>query len=104
MSDVDPTTYDHVVVAFSGGKDSLACVLHLIGRGVPRERLELWHHDVDGREGSALMDWPVTRDYCRKVAAALDIPLYFSWKEGGFAREMDRGSVQVGRGRREGRG
>lgn len=84
------TSYDHVVVAFSGGKDSLACVLHLIEAGVPREKIELWHHDIDGREGSWLMDWPVTRDYCRKVAAALGLPIFFSWKEGGFEREMLR--------------
>ena len=27
--------------------------------GVDISKIELWHHDVDGREGSALqMDWP----------------------------------------------
>jgi 3'-phosphoadenosine 5'-phosphosulfate sulfotransferase (PAPS reductase)/FAD synthetase len=36
------------------------------------------------------MDWPCTRDYCRKVAAAFGVPLYFSWKVGGFEREMMR--------------
>lgn len=87
---LDLTSYDHVIVAFSGGKDSLACVLHLLECGVPRERMELWHHDVDGREGSTLMDWPVTRDYCRKVAAALGMPIFFSWKRGGFEGEMCR--------------
>ena len=59
-SEIDPDTYDHVIVAFSGGKDSVACLLHLLDLGVPREKIELWHHDVDGREGSDLMDWPVT--------------------------------------------
>lgn len=83
-------SYDHFVVAFSGGKDSLACLLCLIDLGVPRERIELWHHDVDGREGSALMDWPVTRDYCKKVAEAFGVAIYFSWKAGGFEREMLR--------------
>ena len=86
----DLASYDHFIVAFSGGKDSLACVLHLLDLGVPRDRIELWHHDVDGQEGSRLMDWPVTRDYCRAVAEALEIPLYFSWKVGGFEREMRR--------------
>jgi len=86
----DLHTYDHVIVAFSGGKDSLACVLHLLELGVERERLELWHHDVDGREGSALMDWPCTREYCRKVAEAFGLRIYFSWKVGGFEREMNR--------------
>lgn len=86
----DLATYDHVIVAFSGGKDSVACLLHLLDLGVPRDKLELWHHDVDGREGSDLMDWPVTRDYCRKVAAAFGLPIYFSWKMGGFEGEMLR--------------
>lgn len=83
-------SYDVVVVAFSGGKDSVACVLHLLDLGVPRERIELWHHDVDGREGSDLMDWPVTRDYCRRFAEAMGLRVYFSWKDGGFEGEMLR--------------
>jgi hypothetical protein len=41
-------------VAFSGGKDSVAAVLDLKERGVAMERVELWHHEVDGREGSWL--------------------------------------------------
>lgn len=86
----DLASYDTIIVAFSGGKDSLACVLHLIDLGVSRDRIELWHHDVDGREGSELMDWTCTRDYCAKVAAALGIRLYNSWKVGGFEREMLR--------------
>lgn len=86
----DPNAYDVVVVAFSGGKDSLACLLHLLELGVPREKIELWHHDVDGQEGSTLMDWACTRDYCRKIAAAFGVKLFFSWKVGGFEREMLR--------------
>jgi len=82
--------YDHVIVAFSGGKDSMACLLHLLDIGVERERIELWHHDVDGREGSDLMDWGITRAYCRRVAETFGIPLYFSWKVGGFEGEMTR--------------
>ena len=38
----------------------LAALLRLLDLGVDRDRLELWHHDVDGREGSTLMDWPFT--------------------------------------------
>ena len=83
-------TYDHILVAFSGGKDSIACVLHLLRLGVPKERIDLHHHDVDGREGSTFMDWACTRDYCRKFAAALGLQLYFSWKVGGFEGEMNR--------------
>ena len=88
--EVDPCSYDHVLVAFSGGKDSLACLLHLLELGVPRSKIELMHHDVDGREGSTLMDWPCTRAYCRAIAAAFGVPIFFSWKVGGFEREMLR--------------
>jgi 3'-phosphoadenosine 5'-phosphosulfate sulfotransferase (PAPS reductase)/FAD synthetase len=88
-------TYDFIIVCTSGGKDSLVCLLHLLTLGVPRSLIELWHHDVDGPESEGvgstpLMDWRCTRDYCRKLAAAFEVPLYFSWKEGGFEREMLR--------------
>lgn len=82
--------YDHIIVAFSGGKDSAACVLHLLEQGADPGKIELWHHLIDGREGSTLMDWPVTEDYCRAFAKALNLPIYFSWKEGGFEGEMLR--------------
>lgn len=36
------------IVAFSGGKDSVAMVLHLLEIGVPKESIHLHHHDVDG--------------------------------------------------------
>jgi 3'-phosphoadenosine 5'-phosphosulfate sulfotransferase (PAPS reductase)/FAD synthetase len=93
MSDTtepDLHSYDTYVVAFSGGKDSLASLLHLLEEGVPFEDIELWHHDVDGREGPGLMDWPVTTDYVQSVADTLGIDVYFSWKKGGFEREMLR--------------
>jgi 3'-phosphoadenosine 5'-phosphosulfate sulfotransferase (PAPS reductase)/FAD synthetase len=82
--------YDKYIVAFSGGKDSLACVLHLLEQGVNKSDVELWHHDIDGREGAGFMDWPITPDYCRAVAKALGIPIYFSWKVNGFLGEMLR--------------
>jgi 3'-phosphoadenosine 5'-phosphosulfate sulfotransferase (PAPS reductase)/FAD synthetase len=82
-------SYDKILVAFSGGKDSLAMVLHLLDMGVPREQIELHHHDVDGH-GRNFMDWPITAAYCRAVAAHLGLPIYFSWKVGGFEREMLR--------------
>lgn len=82
-------TYDKYIVAFSGGKDSTACFLNLLDQGVPTSKIELWHHLVDGRDG-IFMDWPVTEDYCRKFAEAFNVPVYFSWKEGGFRREMLR--------------
>lgn len=82
--------YDYVVLAFSGGKDSMACLLHLLDSGCPKEKIELWHHLIDGKEGSKMMDWPITEDYCRKVAKAFGLPIYFSWRVGGFEREMNR--------------
>lgn len=82
--------YDRYVVFFSGGKDSIACLLHLLEMGIDRSKIELHHHLVDGKEGSELMDWPVTEDYCRKFAAAFDLKIYFSWRVGGFEREMLR--------------
>ena len=87
---VDLSGYDYIIVAFSGGKDSLACLLYLLEQGVDPSKIELWHHDIDGREGSDLMDWTITRDYCKKVAAAFGVKIYFSWLQGGFEREMTR--------------
>jgi 3'-phosphoadenosine 5'-phosphosulfate sulfotransferase (PAPS reductase)/FAD synthetase len=90
LHDFDLTDYDTYIVAFSGGKDSIACFLRLLDLGVPKSKIELWHHCIDGKEGSVLMDWPVTEDYCRKFAEAFEVPLYLSWKTGGFEREMLR--------------
>jgi 3'-phosphoadenosine 5'-phosphosulfate sulfotransferase (PAPS reductase)/FAD synthetase len=89
--------YDRIVVAFSGGKDSLACVLRLLDLGAPADRIELWHHDVDGGpDADRFMDWPCTADYCRKVAAALGLPLLFNWRAGGFQGEMLRNDAPTG--------
>jgi len=82
-------SYDKYIVYFSGGKDSMACFLHLLEEGVDREKIELWHHDIDG-DGETFMDWECTPDYCRKFAEAFQVPIYFSYKEGGFLREMLR--------------
>ena len=98
-SEIDLRSYDKIVVAFSGGKDSTACVLYLLESGVPKDKFELWHHIIDGREGSTLMDWPVTEDYCRAFARALDIKIYFNWKVGGFEMEMLIG-IKVTSGKR----
>lgn len=83
VPEVDLTQYDKIIVAFSGGKDSTACFLHLIDQGVPTEKIELWHHDIDGR-GPLFMDWESTPSYCRAFAKAFNVPIFFSWKEGGF--------------------
>jgi 3'-phosphoadenosine 5'-phosphosulfate sulfotransferase (PAPS reductase)/FAD synthetase len=91
---IELNTYDRILVAFSGGKDSLACVLHLLDLGVAREKIELHHHDVDGG-ARAFMDWTVTPAYCRAVAAALGIRIFFSYKVGGFEREMLRENART---------
>lgn len=81
--------YDTICVAYSGGKDSLASLLHLLDLGVPRSIIELHHHDVDGH-GEPLMDWPCTPAYVRATGAAMGVPVVLSWREGGFVREMLR--------------
>lgn len=91
----DLSSYERIVVFFSGGKDSVACVLHLIDLGVAPECIELHHHSVDGHEGSTLMDWPVTGGYCKAFAKAFGLRLYFSWKVGGFEREMLRENART---------
>ena len=87
--DFDLLNYDKYIVSFSGGKDSTACLLYLLDNGVPKEKIELWHQEIDGR-GPSLFDWEVTPDYCRKLGQAFGIPVLFQWKEGGFTREMLR--------------
>ena len=81
--------YDIYIVAFSGGKDSTASFLHLLDIGIPREKIELWHHDIDGK-GEHFMDWEVTPSYCKQFADSFGVPIYFSWREGGFEQEMLR--------------
>ena len=81
--------YDKALIFFSGGKDSLASLITILEMGYPRKNIELHHHLVDGKN-THFMDWPITEAYCRAVAKALKIPLYFSWREGGFEREMLR--------------
>jgi 3'-phosphoadenosine 5'-phosphosulfate sulfotransferase (PAPS reductase)/FAD synthetase len=85
----NPRTYDRVVVAFSGGKDSLAALLRILDLGVCPSRIELHHHAVDG-QGPVLMDWPITPAYVAALARHFGLPLYTSWREGGFRREMAR--------------
>lgn len=92
----DLASYDHFLIAFSGGKDSVAMVLDLLERGVDPAKIELWHHDVDGREDDGnFMDWPVTADYFRKFAAAFGLRIYFSWRIGGFKRELLKSNAMI---------
>lgn len=86
---MDLHDYDKYIVSFSGGKDSTALLLFLLDNNIPKERIELWHQEIDGR-GKTLFDWEVTPDYCRKLGKAFGIPVFFQWKAGGFEREMLR--------------
>lgn len=90
--------YDRVIIANSGGKDSLASFLYVLQCGVPREKIELWHHRVDGMPGDiqgnspqfGLFDWPCTDAYNEALGRAFNVPVYFSWRMGGITREMFR--------------
>lgn len=83
----DLHSYDKFIVSFSGGKDSTATFLYLLDNGIPKNKIELWHQDIDGG-GDTFFDWEITPDYCRKFAEAFGVKIYFQWKEGGFKREM----------------
>ncbi len=99
--DPDLQSFDKIVVLFSGGKDSLACLFYVVelclqlGIDVS-STVEAWHHAVDGRparfggSGTHTWDWPVTESYCEKVCEAVGVPIFFSWREGGITREMLR--------------
>jgi len=82
--------YEKILVSFSGGKDSLALVLDLLERGVPRDRIQLWHQCVDGEAGvdQPFVDWPCTESYVRAVGQALGVRVLFQWRLGGFLGEM----------------
>ena len=92
MERIDFTSYDRIIIACSGGKDSIATLLHLLECGAPVERMELWHHDVDG-QGPSFMDWPSTTSYVHALANHFEIPCYLSWREGGLKGEILRNGV-----------
>lgn len=79
-----------IIVAFSGGKDSLAVLLMLLEMGVEPHQIELWHHLIDEPGKPSRFDWPCTEGYVRAVGKALGIDVRFSWKEGGFEGELFR--------------
>lgn len=82
--------YDLIVVLFSGGKDSTACYLKLIELGVPKEKIELWHHDIDGGHPTRRMDWRCTQNYVKAVAEAEGVTLRVSYRVNGFFGELYR--------------
>lgn len=82
--------YDLVIVLISGGKDSIACYYKLLELGVPKSKIEFWHHDVDGGHPPRTMDWRCTANYIRSFAEAEQIPLRVSWRKNGFFGELYR--------------
>ncbi len=88
--------YDHILVSFSGGKDSLASLLNLLEQGVSPDRIQLWHQCVDGEFGvdPPFADWPCTESYVREVGKALGIRVLFQWRLGGFHGELLKQDAQ----------
>lgn len=82
--------YDLIIILFSGGKDSMACYYKLLELGVPKEKMELWHHDIDGGHPDRRMDWRCTQNYVRSFAEAEGVPLRTSWRVNGFFGELYR--------------
>lgn len=82
--------YDQIIVLYSGGKDCTAAFFKLLELGVPREKISLWHHDIDGGNLDRRMDWPVTQNYVRVFAAAESVSLRVSWRVNGFFGELYR--------------
>lgn len=68
--------------------------MYLLENGIPKDRIELWHQDIDGRD-KTFFDWEITPDYCRRFAEAFGVKIYFQWKEGGFKREMLRDNTKT---------
>lgn len=82
--------YDLIIVLISGGKDSIACYYKLMELGVPKAKIEFWHHDIDGGHPSRTMDWRCTANYIRSFAEAEQISLRVSWRKNGFFGELYR--------------
>ena len=79
-----------IIIAFSGGKDSIYMVLYfLFELNVPADRIELWHHDIDGH-GEELFDWKTTPEYCRAFAKAFGLKLLFSYRKNGIVGRLLR--------------
>jgi 3'-phosphoadenosine 5'-phosphosulfate sulfotransferase (PAPS reductase)/FAD synthetase len=83
--------YDQIHCNFSGGKDSLACVLLLLyGYKVPKEKLVLVHMRVDGSyENEVFFDWEQTDEYLNYCSEKLDIPLVTIFADMGLKERIE---------------
>lgn len=68
----------------------LACYYKLLELGVPKERMEFWHHDIDGGNPERKMDWKCTQNYVKSFAEAEGVKLRLSWRVNGFFGELYR--------------
>ena len=82
--------YDLIAILLSGGKDSIACYYKLLELGVPKAKMEFWHHDIDGRHPCRQMDWRCTHNYVKALSDAEEVPLRLSWRVNGFFGELYR--------------
>lgn len=82
--------YNLIIILMSGGKDSVACYYKLLELGVPKEKMEFWHHDIDGGHPERRMDWRCTQNYVKALSEAEGVPLRPSWRVNGFFGELYR--------------
>lgn len=82
--------YDLAAVLLSGGKDSIACYYKLLELGMPKEKIEFWHHDIDGGHPTRRMDWRCTQNYVKSFSEAEEVTLRLSWRVNGFFGELYR--------------
>jgi len=82
--------YDLITILLSGGKDSIACYYKLLELGVPKEKMEFWHHDIDGGHPIRRIDWRCTQSYVQSFAEAEGVPLRVSYRVNGFFGELYR--------------
>lgn len=84
----DFSNFDVVACQVSGGRDSVAMVLHILEMGCPPEKLLLMHQLVDGKEEEYTFDWSCMTRYVQLFAQRFNLRLEFQWRRGGILREV----------------